>query len=152
MAFDIKLEKENLDRYLTWWNLKYGSGGSCNSNCGCNCISVQGDFELQDKISEIYYRYMNEHITAETLLGKAKQAFWVNLEFCKNFSDYFWMNYHLFECDNQYWPWKTYLREELGIQEKNDKDDREFAFLERTKKYKTWDDYLPKLDLKELGF
>jgi hypothetical protein len=158
MAFDIEQEKRNLDRYVSWWQIKYSSGGSCDPNCGCDCLSVQGEFESEAKISEVYYRFMNEHITAETQLSKARQAFWANLEFCKNFSNYFWMSLPLFDGDEQYYTWKTYLREELGIQEDESKREiwdinesgedilvweRKYTippFLEISRKYKTWYD------------
>lgn len=156
MAFDIETEKNNLNRWITWWQLKYNNN-SCDDECGCNCNLVNREFASEAKISDLYYRYINQHITAETNIGKARQAFWANLEFCKNFSDYFWMDAELFSGDEQYWTWLTYLRQELGIQEDENKRevwhinsqgehilvwerDSTSCFLERSRKYKTWYD------------
>lgn len=147
MAFDIGLEKQNLDRYITYWEMKYSGCENhicdgCAMSCGCRVI--ESDIAIEQRINEVYLRFMRDKISSGSLLSQARQAFWANIQFCENFNEYFWMNAELFYGDAQYYAWRDYLINELGLNHTDDKDYSDY-FKNLSVKYRTWSqDYTTK--------
>ena len=121
MTVDIEKTKLDLDRFATWWHLKYHNSRNhiCNEcDIGCGCLWNEGETLSNNKILEVWEKFVDSRVTAETSISKARQAYWAMVEFEKLFSDYFWMNWDLFEGENQhYYNWKYYLKTYLNFQE-----------------------------------
>jgi hypothetical protein len=92
---------------------------------------------------------MTRHVKGNSRLSRARSAFWANLQFCKDFNEYFWMHPECFGLDAQYYTWRDYLISELFI-DYNEEKEYTLAFKSRTEKYKTWND-IPDISTEELG-
>jgi hypothetical protein len=152
MAFNIEFERHCLDRYITYWLIKYHDCehhicDGCSMPCGC--LSIKSSIEIEQRLVDVYLRYMTEHVSGSSRLSRARTAFWANLQFCREFNEYFWMNPDYFDNHAQYYTWRNYLQSELFI-DRNEQRQHTMAFKTRTEKYKTWRD-LPMFDYEELG-
>jgi len=159
MTFNIEKEKRSLDRFWSWWEIKYGGDTDSHICDGClqpcGCLTVHGMYESEDRIWKTYTNFMSSQITSKSKIGAAKQAFWANIKFCENFRDYFWMDWDRFGDEAQYYTWRDFCIEELGIRsedgeiwEVNDFGEHELiwekplhgVWFKMSQKYKTWQD------------
>lgn len=115
MAFDITKEKRSLDRFYTWWNLKFNSGCPDCTTTDCGCHEVAGMFAIESRIYDTYLRFMSTYVTSKSKRSAARQAFWANIKFCENFNEYFHFDWDTFSNDAQYYTWRFYCENELGF-------------------------------------
>lgn len=121
MTFDIQKEKLDLDRFATWWHLKYHNSNQhicdgCVRSCGC--MWNEGETISNNKIIDVWERFVASRITADRSIAKAKQAYWAMVEFEQHFQSYYWMNWDHFAGENNYYYiWKYYLKTYLNLQE-----------------------------------
>ena len=133
MTFDRELELRKIDRFVTYYDLKYS-----DYNQGIDDL-----IESEDYIWNLYKRFISAYITKTNKLGQCKQAFWANQQFCTTFHEYFWMDQDMFSGDNHYFPWRTYCEVVLNVGVNHDKPEWSDYFLLLMRKYRTWPEPRP---------